>query len=51
MAREISRQLRKYANKDLQLVTTSLYKIKNTIEQSKLNKEDREKKMLKVYMN
>ena len=49
VAREISRQLRKYANKDLQLVTTSLYKIKNTIEQSKLNKEDREKNAQGVY--
>ncbi len=39
----------KKANYKIQLVTKCLYKTKNTIEQSKLNKEEREKNSQNVY--
>ena len=49
IAKEISKQLKKNNNKELKLETKCLYKIKNTIEQSKLNKEEREKYAQNVY--
>ena len=49
IAKEISKQLKNTYNKELKLETKCLYKIKNTIEQSKLNKEEREKNAQNVY--
>lgn len=49
IAKEISKQLKNEYNKELKLETKCLYKTKNTIEQSKLNKEEREKNAQNVY--
>lgn len=50
IAKEICKQINKnQENKKIRMITKCLYKTKNTIEQSKLNKEDREKNIIGVY--
>lgn len=50
IAKEICKQINKnQENKKIRMITKCLYKTKNTIEQSKLNKEDREKNAQNVY--